>query len=119
MARVPQRRRNRGRGDFGPSARRCGGMSKVRRAVVTGAGGFIGSHLVDKLIDRGWPTLALVRYVSSGSIGFLANRPSDPKLEIARGDVRDSGFVAPLLREGDVVFHLAAHISIPYSYEGP
>jgi NAD dependent epimerase/dehydratase len=94
-------------------------MSKARRAVVTGAGGFIGSHLVETLIDRGWPTLALLRYLSSGSIGFLASRPSDPKLEIARGDVRDPGFVAPLLREGDVVFHLAAHISIPYSYEAP
>jgi NAD dependent epimerase/dehydratase len=94
-------------------------MSEARRAVVTGAAGFIGSHLIDALIERGWPTLALARYVSSGSLGFLAKRPSDAKLEIARGDVRDPGFVAPLLREGDVVFHLAAHISIPYSYEAP
>ena len=94
-------------------------MTQTRRAVVTGAGGFIGSHLVDALIERGWPTLALVRYVSSGSVGFLGDRQDDPLLTIARGDVRDSDCLVPHLRDGDVVFHLAAHISIPYSYEAP
>jgi NAD dependent epimerase/dehydratase len=94
-------------------------VSGPGRAVVTGAAGFIGSHLVDALLDRGRPTLALVRYVSSGSVGFLGERQDDRRLEIARGDIRDSGFVAPLLRDGDTVFHLAAHTSIPYSYEAP
>ena len=94
-------------------------MTQTRRAVVTGAGGFIGSHLVDALVERGWPTLALVRYVSSGSVGFLGDRQDDPLLTIARGDVRDSDCLVPHLRDGDVVFHLAAHISIPYSYEAP
>src|SRR6266705_449995 len=94
-------------------------MNEVRRAVVTGAGGFIGSHLVDALLDRGWPTLALVRYVGSGSTGFIAKRLDHSQLAIARGDVRDPDFLAAHLRGGDVVFHLAALISIPYSYEHP
>jgi NAD dependent epimerase/dehydratase len=94
-------------------------MVSPPRAVVTGAGGFIGSHLVEALLDRGFSTLALVRYLSSGSVGFLEARTSDPRLEIARGDVRDGDFLRSHLREGDIVFHLAALISIPYSYEAP
>jgi len=89
------------------------------RAVVTGAGGFIGSHLVDALLDQGWPTLALVRYVSDGSAGFLNKKLDTSGLEIARGDVRDPDFLNAHIREADIVFHLAALISIPYSYEAP
>ena len=94
-------------------------MANPSRMVVTGAGGFIGSHLVEALLDRGHPTLALIRYVSSGSVGFLDGRAGDPNLTIARGDVRDADFLQTHLRAGDVVFHLAALISIPYSYEAP
>jgi NAD dependent epimerase/dehydratase len=94
-------------------------MVGTSRAVVSGAGGFIGSHLVEALLDRGIPTLALVRYTSSGSVGFLQPRSDDPLLEIARGDIRDADFLSSHLRAGDVVFHLAALISIPYSYEAP
>jgi NAD dependent epimerase/dehydratase len=94
-------------------------MVSASRAVVSGAGGFIGSHLVEALLDRGTPTLALVRYVSSGSVGFLQARSDDPLLEIVRGNVCDADFLSSHLREGDVVFHLAALISIPYSYEAP
>src|ERR1700677_3402513 len=94
-------------------------MVGASRAIVSGAGGFIGSHLVEALLDRGMPTLALVRYTSSGSAGFLQPRSDDPLLEIARGDIRDADFLNSHLRAGDVVFHLAALISIPYSYEAP
>jgi len=94
-------------------------MVGASRAVISGAGGFIGSHLVEALLDRGIPTLALVRYTSSGSVGFLQARSDDPLLEIARGDVRDADFLSSHLRDGDVVFHLAALISIPHSYEAP
>jgi dTDP-glucose 4,6-dehydratase len=94
-------------------------MSKQARAVVTGAGGFIGSHLVEALLDRGWPTLAMLRYASTGSVGFLTERLGRPDLEVARGDLRDPAFLDDHIREGDVVFHLGALISIPYSYEAP
>jgi NAD dependent epimerase/dehydratase len=94
-------------------------MANPTRAVVSGAAGFIGSHLVEALLDRNVPTLALVRYVSSGSIGFLESRTNDQNLIVARGDVRDPNFLRSHLQEGDVVFHLAALISIPYSYESP
>ena len=74
-------------------------MTRARRAVVTGAGGFIGSHLVEALIERGWPTLALVRYVSSGSLGFLGDRQDDALLTIVRG-VRDPDCLVPHLGDG-------------------
>lgn len=94
-------------------------MTDRRRAVVTGAGGFIGSHLVEALLDQGWPTLALLRYVSNESSNFLSDRSGSTDLTIARGDVRDADFLRTQIRSGDVVFHLAALISIPYSYEAP
>lgn len=94
-------------------------MTDRRRAVVTGAGGFIGSHLVEALLEQGWPTLALLRYVSCDCSNFLSNRSGSTNLTIARGDVRDADFLRSQIRAGDVVFHLAALISIPYSYEAP
>ena len=87
-------------------------MTNTSRAVVSGAGGFIGSHLTEALLDRGWSVLSLVRYLSSGSVGFLKDRMSNPRLTIVRGDVRDPDFLTANLREGDTVFHLAASISI-------
>jgi UDP-glucose 4-epimerase len=89
------------------------------RVLVTGAGGFIGSHLVEALVGAGAHVKALVRYTSRGSWGHLEQ--VEPKVrdsvEVVLGDVRDAQFIRNHVRGCDVVFHLAALIGIPYSYE--
>ncbi|MEN8376720.1 MAG: SDR family NAD(P)-dependent oxidoreductase [Gemmatimonadota bacterium] len=89
------------------------------RAFVTGAGGFIGSHLVEALLRRGDSVRALVRYNSRGSLGWLdESRERDhEQLEVLAGDVRDSGQMRRAVDGCDMVFHLAALIGIPYSYQ--
>jgi UDP-glucose 4-epimerase len=89
------------------------------RVLVTGAGGFIGSHLVEGLVGAGARVKALVRYTSRGSWGHLEEvAPSvRDSVEVVLGDVRDAQFVREQVRGCDVVFHLAALIGIPYSYE--
>lgn len=90
------------------------------RVLVTGADGFIGSHLVEELIDRGYPVRALVQYNSLGSYGWLEKNPSTAQmLEIVTGDIRDPFFCSQLMNGVDAVFHLAALIAIPYSYIAP
>jgi NAD dependent epimerase/dehydratase len=89
------------------------------RVLVTGAGGFIGSHLVEALVGAGAHVRALVRYTSRGSWGHLeqvAPKVRDA-VEVVLGDVRDAQFMRKQVRGCDVVFHLAALIGIPYSYE--
>lgn len=88
-----------------------------RRVLVTGGEGFIGSHLVDELLDRGARVTALVHYNPFGRWGWLEGRTSD--VEILQGDVRDGERVATVMAGMEVVFHLAALIGIPYSYEAP
>jgi NAD dependent epimerase/dehydratase len=88
-----------------------------RRALVTGGEGFIGSHLVERLLREGADVRALVHYSPSGRIGWLEGREDD--VEILSGDVRDADRVLQAVRGTDVVFHLAALIGIPYSYEAP
>ncbi|MBN1866118.1 GDP-mannose 4,6-dehydratase [Candidatus Sumerlaeota bacterium] len=94
-----------------------------RLCVVTGAGGFIGSHLVEALLDRGARVRALVHYNALGAIGNLAFLPSErldsKRLEIVWGDVCDARCVRDLVRGASRVFHLAALIGIPYSYVAP
>lgn len=93
-------------------------MSKV---FVTGAGGFIGSHVVDALVRAGHSVKALVRYNSTGSTGWL--RELDTKVlehvEIVHGDVRDGDSLRAMMSGCDEVLHLAALIGIPYSYSSP
>src|SRR5690242_14319623 len=91
------------------------------RMFVTGSAGFIGSHLVEALLQAGHEVTALVRYNSRGGIGHLALLPEKlrSRLSVVSGDVRDSGFIEHMIQQGDTVFHLAALIGIPYSYHAP
>ncbi len=86
---------------------------------MTGAGGFIGSHLAERLVELGAHTRALVRYTSTGSWGWLEASPARYDIEVVAGDVRDADLVQRSVRGVEVVFHLAALIGIPYSYDAP
>ena len=92
-----------------------------KRAVVTGACGFIGSHLVEALVRAGARTLALVLYDARGSRGWVDDLPDEirEQVEIVAGDVRDADMMRRMIQAGDTVFHLAALIGIPYSYDAP
>ena len=92
-----------------------------KTVVVTGAGGFIGSHLVEQLIAEGAHVRAMLRYTSRGQRGCLDLLPgaSLEQIAITMGDVRDFDAVREVMRGADAVFHLAALIGIPYSYEHP
>src|SRR5690242_20810617 len=90
-----------------------------RKVLVTGAGGFIASHLAEELVRRGARTRALVRYVSDGRRGFLEESPLKNDIEVVAGDITDRDSIAAAMRGVDVVFHLAALIAIPYSYHAP
>jgi len=89
------------------------------RVLVTGAGGFIGSHLVERLLGEGARVRAFVRYNGRGDVGHLGHLTREPCLEIVAGDLRDSHAVSEAVRGVDVVFHLGALIAIPYSYVHP
>ncbi len=90
----------------------------MKHVAVTGADGFIGSHLVEALLARGCRVRALAQYNSFNDWGWL-EQVSHPDLEIVTGDVRDPNFCRHFVRDVDTVFHLAALIAIPYSYVAP
>ena len=92
-----------------------------RRVFVTGADGFIGSHLTEACLRAGARVKALACYSSFDENGWLDHIPADARdgLEIARGDVRDAGLMRDMAEGSEVVFHLAALIAIPYSYAAP
>jgi NAD dependent epimerase/dehydratase len=94
---------------------------KGTTVLVTGAGGFIGSHLVEKLVALGAHVRAFCLYNSNGSLGWLDGAEADVRasLEPLLGDIRDARFVEEACRSVDTVFHLAALIAIPYSYSAP
>jgi NAD dependent epimerase/dehydratase len=94
---------------------------KDDKVLVTGAGGFIGSHLVEGLLRRGQPVRAFVRYTSNGRAGWLEDLPAQlgPGLEIFLGDIRDARAVRQAAAGCRRVYHLAALIGIPYSYRAP
>jgi NAD dependent epimerase/dehydratase len=91
---------------------------KGLKALVTGADGFIGSHLTEKLVQRGAKVTALCLYNSFDHHGWLDDLPDETrgKLTLVRGDIRDSAFVRRLAEGQEIIFHLAALIAIPYSY---
>ena len=92
-----------------------------RYTLVTGAGGFIASHLVERLVAEGATVRACVRYTSRSDIGYLHLAPPETRaqIEFVFGDLRDEHAVAEAMRGVEVVFHLGALIAIPYSYVHP
>jgi len=91
----------------------------MKRALVTGADGFIGSHLVEELLNNQYKVRALSFYNSFNYYGWLEDLPSNSELEIVTGDIRDPHFCLSLCKDVDVIFHLAALIAIPFSYHSP
>jgi len=94
---------------------------KGKKILITGADGFIGSHLTESCIAKGAKVRAFVYYNSFGQWGWLDTLPGKmlDKAEVTSGDVRDFSCVLEAAKDVDIVFHLAALISIPYSYKAP
>jgi NAD dependent epimerase/dehydratase len=94
---------------------------KNKRVLLTGADGFIGSHLAERLLAEGCKVRAFVYYNSFNSWGWLDTLPKETrdKFEIFAGDIRDPNGVRTAMKDIDVVFHLAALIAIPFSYHSP
>ena len=92
-----------------------------KKVLVTGAGGFIGSHLTEKLVDLEAKVKAFVRYNSRNDWGLIEILSSDvkQKIEVITGDLRDSETIRSVMKNVDIVFHLGALIAIPYSYIHP
>lgn len=90
-----------------------------KRVLVTGADGFIGSHLVEHLLCAGAQVTALAQYNSFNFWGWLEDIPSLDQVRVVTGDVRDNYFCLSLVEKVEVLFHLAALIPIPYSYRAP
>ncbi|MCM1376983.1 MAG: NAD-dependent 4,6-dehydratase LegB [Clostridium sp.] len=90
----------------------------MKNVLITGADGFIGSHLTELLLAEGYNVRALAQYNSFNNWGWLEGI-NNPRLEIVTGDVRDPNFCRQIMKGQDTAFHLAALIAIPYSYVAP
>jgi dTDP-glucose 4,6-dehydratase len=91
----------------------------MKKILLTGAAGFIGSHLAERLVELGYLVRAFVRYNSRNQWGWLEESPVKGNLEVIAGDIRDYDSVWRAMNGCDSVFHLAALIGIPYSYISP
>lgn len=91
----------------------------MERIFITGAGGFIGSHLVEEIVKKNKKVIAFVHYNSNGTWGWLEDLKVKNEIEIIKGDIRDFDSVYRAMKNCDTVFHLAALIGIPYSYVSP
>jgi dTDP-glucose 4,6-dehydratase len=91
----------------------------MKKILITGAGGFIGSHLAEQCVKEGFGVRALVRYNSMNRWGWLEQSPCKSQMEVIAGDVRDFDLVNSSAKGCDAIFHLAALIGIPYSYVSP
>ena len=89
------------------------------KVLVTGADGFIGSHLIEALLTKGYNIRALAQYNSFNYWGWLEDIEPDANIEIVCGDIRDLAYCREIYKDIDIVFHLAALIAIPYSYRAP
>ncbi len=87
--------------------------------LVTGAGGFIGSRLCERLVEKGAQVRALVRYTSSGAAGWLDESPLRESIDVRRGDLADLDTVRAAMDGARIVLHLGALIAIPWSYDAP
>jgi NAD dependent epimerase/dehydratase len=91
----------------------------MKKVLITGAGGFIGSHLSELCVEKGYSVKAFIRYNSTNNWGWLENSVFKDQIEIYTGDVRDFDSVSDAMKGCETVFHLAALIGIPYSYISP
>jgi NAD dependent epimerase/dehydratase len=94
-------------------------VNNFKNVLITGADGFIGSHLVELLVSQDIKVRALSQYNSFNNWGWLEDVECLNKIEVVSGDVRDPFYCKEIMRDVDCVFHLAALIAIPYSYTAP
>ena len=91
----------------------------MKKILITGAAGFIGSHLTERCVEEGFEVIAFDRYNSENHWGWLENSKHKGNFEMVLGDIRDFDSVSNSMQNVDCIFHLAALIGIPYSYNSP